>query len=285
MSGNYRDKVAVITGAASGIGQGLAEHCCRKGMRVVLADIETKVLQQTETQLKHKGASVIAVQTDVSKLSDMQALAQKTLENFGAVHLLFNNAGVAAGTKSWESTDADWQWVIGVNLWGLIHSLRVFIPMMLKQKADCHIVNTASVLGLMSWNNSATYHTTKHAIVALSEQLRHELMEEKSKIKVSVFCPGFIKTQITEATRNRPQSLQNPDDPEQIHSDKIFKRVMKFHRYLLEEEGITPEQAAIEVFDAMDKDQFYIFANADEFMPLIKTRFEKIVQDINKDKV
>jgi len=146
----FKDKVALITGAASGIGRGIAQRCAQEGMKVVLADIEEKALTQTEKEMKAAGASVLAVLTDVSKASDVEALRQRTLHAFGAVHLLCNNAGVGAGGSIWESTLADWEWVIRVNLWGIIHGVGVFVPVMLEQDTECHIVNTASALGLIS---------------------------------------------------------------------------------------------------------------------------------------
>lgn len=145
----FKNKIAVITGSASGIGRGLAEKCIQEGMKVVLADIEKPALEQTKKELMAKGDNILAVQTDVSKESDMEELAKKTMEKFGAVHLLFNNAGVVCvGSPMWEMTQLDWQWIVGVNIWGVIYGLKVFIPIMLQQDSDCHIVNTASIAGL-----------------------------------------------------------------------------------------------------------------------------------------
>ncbi len=144
----FKDKIAVITGAASGIGRGIAERCAQEGMKVVLADIEEAALRQTEKDFAAAGATVLALRTDVSKVNDIEALAQKTLDTFGAVHVLFNNAGVGVWPTVWECTLADWAWVLGVNLWGVIYGVRVFVPIMLKQDTECHIVNTASVAGL-----------------------------------------------------------------------------------------------------------------------------------------
>src|ERR1700733_1304081 len=141
----FRDKVAVITGAASGLGRAMAERCVQEGMKVVLADVEVEALTKTEASMKASGATVLAIRTDVSEASDVEALAQKTLEVFGAVHLLCNNAGVGTGSAIWKSTIADWEWIIGVNLWGVIHGVRVFVPIMLEQDTECHIVNTASM--------------------------------------------------------------------------------------------------------------------------------------------
>ena len=146
----FSDKVAVITGAASGIGRTVAERCIQGGMRVVLADVEEDALARAEATMSDTGATVLAVPTDVSAASDVEALAQKTLEAFGAVHLVHNNAGVGVGGRIWENTVADWEWVMGVNTWGVIHGIRVFVPLMLEQKTEGHIVNTASIAGLTS---------------------------------------------------------------------------------------------------------------------------------------
>ena len=174
----FKDKVAVITGAASGIGRAMADRCVQEGMKVVLADVEVEPLAKAEASMKASGATVLAVRTDVSQAADVEALAQKTLEAFGAVHLLCNNAGVGTGAATiWESTIADWEWIIGVNLWGVIHGVRVFVPIMLEQDTECHIVNTASIAGLISGPELGAYKVTKHAVVTLSETLYHELAE------------------------------------------------------------------------------------------------------------
>src|SRR5438552_10271105 len=198
----FKDKVAVITGAASGIGRALADRCVREGMKVVLADVEPEPLTNTEASLKAAGATVLAVRTDVSQASDVEALAQKTLDAFGAVHLLCNNAGVATGASIWESTIADWEWVVGVNLWSVIHGVRIFVPIMLAQDTECHIVNTASISGLVSLPRTSIYAVTKHGVVTLSEVLHRELAERGGKVKVSVLCPALVKTQIVDCARN-----------------------------------------------------------------------------------
>jgi NADP-dependent 3-hydroxy acid dehydrogenase YdfG len=169
----FRDKVAVITGASSGIGFGIAERCARERMKVVLTGINYENLVRAEDSLKPLGATTLCVRADVSKLGDIEALARKTLDAFGGVHLLVNNAGVGAGGTVWESTLADWKWVMDVNLWGVIYGLKVFIPIMLEQGTECHIVNTSSLAGLLRYHNSAPYQVTKHAVVALSENLHY----------------------------------------------------------------------------------------------------------------
>ena len=203
----FRDKVAVITGAASGVGRAVAERCVQEGMRVVLADVEEDALARAEATMSDTGATVLAVPTDVSAASDVEALARKTLEAFGAVHLVHNNAGVGVGGRIWENTVADWEWVMGVNMWGVIHGIRVFVPLMLEQDTEGHVVNTASVAGLVSGPGLGIYKVTKHGVVTLSETLHHELVQIGAKIGVSVLSPGFIRTQIMDSDRNRPASL------------------------------------------------------------------------------
>src|SRR5207253_1302564 len=177
-------------------------------------------------------AQVLAVHTDVSKILDVEALAQKTMATYGAVHLLFNNAGVGAGTIIWESTLADWEWTLGVNLWGVIHGIRTFVPLMLEQQTEGHIVNTASMAGLTSGPGLGIYKVTKHGVVTLSETLYHELALRGSHIKVSVLCPGFVSTQIMDSARNRPVQLQN--EPTEEHMGPDSEAMVQFMRQAVE---------------------------------------------------
>jgi len=206
---DFEGKVAVVTGAASGIGWALVQRFATEGMKVVLADIEQGALTKAESEMKGQGATVLAVRTDISKAGDVEALAEKTLDAFGAVHVLCNNAGVVnpADRPLWECTLAELEWVMGVNVWGVIHGVRVFVPIMLEQDTECHIVNTGSTGGLVSTPDDAIYTMTKHGVVALSETIRLRLAKEKTKIKVSVLCPGFTNTQLVEAARNRRYRL------------------------------------------------------------------------------
>ena len=203
----FKDKVAVITGAASGIGRALAERCAHEGMQVVLADVDGDALTTTEAALKAIGAPILAVVTDVSKAQDVESLAQRTLTAFGSVHLLCNNAGVWGGISAWDSSLADWEWILGVNLWGVIHGVHTFVPLMLAQGTAGHIVNTASMAGFITGRGPAVYRVSKHAVVALSEILYHQLAQRTAKVKVSVLCPGGVDTQILNAARNRPAYL------------------------------------------------------------------------------
>ena len=284
----FRGKVAVITGAASGIGRGLAERCAEEGMKVVLADVEEEALSLTDADLKAGGASTLAVVTDVSKADDVEALAQKTLDAFGAVHLLCNNAGVGAGFSIWESTLADWQWVIGVNLWGVIHGVHTFVPIMLKQGTECHVVNTASMAGLASGPSQGIYKVTKHGVVSLSETLFHELAMVGANVGVSVLCPGFVNTNVSDCERNRPSELQN-DPAVQMERERVMAIpevqavVQALQRSILE--GMSPRQVADIVFDAVREKKFYILANAEPFRPTIQSRLEDIVQERNPTRV
>jgi len=277
----FKDKVAVITGAASGIGRGIAQRCAQEGMKVILADIEEEALIQTEKEMEAAGASVLAVLTDVSQASDVEVLRQKTLDAFGAVHLLCNNAGVGAGGSIWESTLADWEWVIRVNLWGVIHGVRAFVPIMLEQDTECHIVNTASVLGLISSPHLGTYKVTKHGIVTLSETLYHELALRGAKIKVSVLCPMWVNTQLMEAERNRPAELRNdPAEEMRIKMSPEYQEVEKLVREAVQA-GISCQQVADCVFKAIREEKFYILTDPDPVKPLVQMRMEDILEERN----
>ncbi len=196
---DFAGKVAVVTGAASGIGYALAERCVREGMKVVLADIEEPALAESARKLGAAGGTVVAVRTDVAQATDIEALARRTLEAFGAVHLLCNNAGVGAGGTVWESTLADWEWVLGVNLWGVIHGVRTFVPIMLGQNTEGHIVNTASVAGLLAYHPSASYQVTKHAVVALSDPLMEAVLSAFRRAVETGMAPERVADHVFDA--------------------------------------------------------------------------------------
>jgi NAD(P)-dependent dehydrogenase (short-subunit alcohol dehydrogenase family) len=268
----FKGKVAVITGGASGIGRGIAERCVSEGMKVVLADIDEANLTKAETELKTKGGTVLGVRTDVSKRSDVELLARQALDAFGQVHLLFNNAGVAARGTPWEATWNDWEWVIGVNLWGVIHGVKVFTPLMLAQNTECHIINTSSAAGLIVGGASAPYAATKHAVVALSESLYLTLQQRNSPVKVSVLCPGLVRTNIVNAGRNRPAELRNEPVTmtQEMHAGlAAFKAAM--------EASMPPLQVADVVFAAIKKEQFYILPHP-ECTELIRLRTDNLLR-------
>jgi NAD(P)-dependent dehydrogenase (short-subunit alcohol dehydrogenase family) len=202
-----RDRVAVVTGAASGIGLAMAERFAAEGMKVVMADIEEAALTASAEALRRKASAILATRVDVSRSDDVERLARETYEAFGAAHVLCNNAGVAVLGAVHEHSLADWQWVINVNLWGVIHGVRAFVPRMLAGGAEAHIVNTASMAGLTTAPFMSVYDVTKHAVVALSESMYKEFLTIEAPIGVSVVCPGLIKTNIMRSSRNRPSDL------------------------------------------------------------------------------
>ena len=271
----FKEKVAVITGGASGIGLGIAERCVQEGMKVVLADINPTDLAEAEASLKARGGAVLSVRTDVAKRSDVETLAKKALDTFGTVHLLVNNAGVAAGSNPWEATWNDWEWVMGVNLWGVIHGVKIFTPIMLAQNTDSHIVNTSSGAGLMGYYPAVCYSVTKHAVVALSENLSVSLAQRNAPVKVSVLCPGFVKTRIMTCERNRPASLQNEPAP-------LSPAGAAFLNYMNTaiETGMSCSELADHVFRAIREERFYILP-APEVKALVQERMEGILKEIN----
>lgn len=268
----FKGRVAVITGAASGIGRGIAERCVNEGMKTVLADIDDANLAKAETELKPLGGTVLAVRTDVSKRADVELLARQTLDAFGHVHLLFNNAGIGAGGSPWEATWNDWEWVIGVNLWGVSHGVKVFTPLMLAQNVECHIVNTASAAGLIVGGGSTPYSATKHAVVALSESLYLALQRRSALVKVSVLCPGLVRTDIVNAERHRPADLKN----EPVEMTPEMQAGLNFFRAAIEA-AMPPLQVADIVFEAIKNEQFYILTHP-EWIEVIQMRTDKLLR-------
>ncbi len=267
-------KVAVITGAASGIGKGLAERFAGEGMRVVLADVAEEPLVKLAADLKAKGATVLAVRTDVSNAAEVENLAARTLEAFDAVHILCNNAGVVCSRPVWEHTVADWEWVLGVNLWGVIHGIRAFVPDMLAQGNACHIVNTASILGLVGGSGEGIYKVSKHGVVALSETLADELAQKGANIQVHVLCPGWVRTGILDAARNRPDALQNPAEKKQPQETVIGdSRNTRAEM----EAGLSPAEVAEHVYKAIQNGTFYIHTHP-EHKAWIRERMERILE-------
>ena len=267
-------KVAVITGAASGIGSGLAERFAAEGMGVVLADVEDEALARLEADLRRKGATVLAVKTDVSNAAEVENLAEQTLDAFGAVHILCNNAGVVCSRPVWEHTLADWEWVLGVNLWGVIHGIRVFVPRMLAQGDACHIVNTASILGLVGGSGEGIYKVSKHGVVVLSETLADELAQKEANIQVHVLCPGWVRTGILDSARNRPDTLQNPKVEAPPHQETIgSSRNVRAEM----EAGMSPAEVAEHVYNAIQTGTFYIHTHP-EHKAWVRERMERILE-------
>jgi NAD(P)-dependent dehydrogenase (short-subunit alcohol dehydrogenase family) len=273
----FRDRVAVVTGAASGIGFALCERFANEGMKVVLADVEEESLAAAAAELESRGAQTLAVRTDVSLAADVDALAEKTLEAFGAVHVVCNNAGVGGDTEPcWEQSLENWKWVLDVNLWGVIHGLRTFVPILLRQDDEGHVVNTASMAGHISIPFFSPYHVTKFAVVTLSETLHYELAMAGGKVKASVLCPGFVKTRIMESARNRPPELES-DQPSSEAGQAMRAAYEDFVG-----EGIPPGDVAQKVFEAIRDDRFYVFPHP-EMLESVRVRMETILAQQNPE--
>jgi len=267
---DLRGKCAVVTGAASGIGRAMADAFAAEGMRVVLADIESGALEHAAAAVRARGSAALAVPTDVSQAEQVQALADRAAAEFGRVDVVCNNAGVALSGPTWEHTLADWQWLLGVNLWGVVHGVRTFVPVMLKQGGEGHIVNTGSVAGLTSNPFMSIYNVSKHAVVTLSETLQKELTLLGTQVRVSVLCPGFVNTRILEAERNRPAALKNAVATER---HPTFEEMASAALAA----GMPPAEVAARVVDAVKTGRFYILTHP-EFGPRVRERMEDILE-------
>jgi NAD(P)-dependent dehydrogenase (short-subunit alcohol dehydrogenase family) len=265
----FRDRVAVVTGAASGIGFALARRFGAEGMKVVLADIEADALESATRSLEGEGVTALGVETDVTRADSVRELADRTLDAFGGVHVVCNNAGVFAGGNCWESPLEDYEWVIDVNVWGVIHGIRTFVPILLEQGVESHVVNTASMAGITSMPFSGIYFLSKHAVLALSESLYHELGATGSPVRVSALCPELVSTNIGEGERNRPDRLAHgraATASGALVQEAIQKSVAQ---------GISPDAIAERVLQAIRDERFYILSD-DAWRRSAETRMEDI---------
>ncbi|KAK48896.1 hypothetical protein BG58_19475 [Caballeronia jiangsuensis] len=269
----FEGKVAVITGAGSGFGREFAKLGATLGMKLVLADLDTAVLAATVEAVRAEGGEAIGVTTDVSDAAQVEALARASLETYGGVHLLFNNAGVGAGGFVWENSANDWQWVFGVNVMGVANGLRAFVPIMLEQNEPAHIVNTASVAGLLAAPAMGVYNASKHAVVALTETLHHDLrLAGASLIGVSLLCPAFVPTGIADAERSRPEALAN--DAPYTASQKLAARQLT---RAVEGGKLTARDVALLTFDAVREGRFYVITHPN-IMASVQLRLDDIAQ-------
>jgi NAD(P)-dependent dehydrogenase (short-subunit alcohol dehydrogenase family) len=260
---SFKDKVAVVTGGGSGIGRALALSLAREGARLVLADLDEPAMEGVARQAREHGVETLTVRTDVTELAQVQALAERAWKAFGAVHVLCNNAGVAAWGGLDKATHRDWQWVLGVNLWGVIHGIEAFVPRMIAGGQHGHIVNTASMAGLIASQGLGVYNTSKYAVVGLSETLAKDL--KPYGIGVSVLCPMGVETRIRESERSRPAALRNEAAAEPA--------VELIGRYL------APETVAGMVLDAIRRGELYVITH-DEGLEPLRRRFERMQQSI-----
>ncbi|HEU4538283.1 MAG TPA: SDR family oxidoreductase [Polyangiaceae bacterium] len=274
---SHQGQTAVITGGASGLGLELARLAARRGMKLVLADVQADALAAAAAELGAR-TEVLSRQLDVSKAEQVEALGAATFEKFGAPHLVFNNAGVGFGGFIWEHTVKDWDWVIGVNLWGVAHGVRVFAPMMLEAaKADPgwrgRIINTASMAGIVNAPNMGVYNVTKHAVVSLSETLYQDLKLVTDQVSASVLCPYFVPTGIHESHRNRPKDTMSKPTKSQLVAQAMSEKAVTSGK-------VTAADVARLTFEAIDADRFYIFSHP--FAPdLARARLDDVVAGRN----
>ena len=272
---DFKGRTAVLTGAGSGFGLECARMGAKLGMNLVLVDVQQDALDRARAEMEQAGAQVLARQVDVSKAAEMESLADAVQQRFGAPHFVLNNAGVGAGGLVWENSVADWEWVLGVNLWGVVHGVRLFTPMMLAAaKADPawhgHIVNTASMAGLLTPPNMGIYNVSKHAVVSLTETLYQDLRLVTDQIGASVLCPYFVPTGIHRSERNRPGDLaaEKPTRSQLIGQAMSDKAVSSGK--------VTAAEVAQKVFDAIATDQFYVFSHP-KALGNVRSRMEAIV--------
>ena len=273
---DLRGKVAVITGAGSGFGREFSRLGAAQGMKLVLADIQEDALREAVAEARATGAEVEGLRVDVSRADDVQRLADLARHRFGAAHLLFNNAGVSGtGGYLWETNPGEWQWVIGVNLMGVVHGIRSFVPWMLEQGQPCHVVNTASAAGLLSAPLMGVYNVSKHAVVTLSETLFHDLRTRGAQVGVSVLCPAFVPTGISHSERNRPKELatQAPPTESQREARRRAEKAVSSGR-------LSAQQIAALTFDAVREDRFYVVTHR-KILPLVELRLQDIIAGRN----
>jgi len=277
---NFQDKVVVITGGASGLGREFANTAAKLGMKLVLADVQQDALDRARAELEAEGAQVLAMICDVRKGEQVQALADATMARFGAVHLLFNNAGVGSGGLIWENTEADWEWVLGVNVWGVVHGVRIFTKLMLEcAKTDPafegHIVNTASMAGLLNAPTMGVYNVSKHAVVSLSETLFHDLQLVGAPIGASVLCPYFVPTGISQSHRNRPADVAMTASvtPSQVAAQAMTVKAVESGK-------VSAADVSQITFDAIRDGQFYIYSHP-QALGGVADRMNEIVSHTN----
>jgi len=266
-----KGKVAAVTGAASGLGRSMALAFAAEGMDVALADVDLENVFSVGNEVRGKGVRTFAMRVDVSKAAEVEAFAERTVKELKAIHLACNNAGVSPLGAVWENSVADWQWILGVNLWGVIHGVRAFTPRLIAQN-EGHIVNTASVAGLISPPGSGAYNATKHAVVALSESLCHDLRERGSGVGVSVLCPAYVPTRITESERSRPADLPSEKKSgETLAREAMLKKAVSSGK-------ISADQVAQAVVAAVKEERFYILTHP-RIKGAIRARMEDILEE------
>jgi NAD(P)-dependent dehydrogenase (short-subunit alcohol dehydrogenase family) len=263
-----KGKVAAVTGAASGLGRSMALAFAAEGMDVALADVDQANLSSVADEVQAQGARAITLRVDVSQVEQVEAFRDQTLARLGAIHVVCNNAGVSPLGAVWENTPADWQWILGVNLWGVINGVRAFTRTLIAQN-EGHVVNTASVSGLIAPPGSGAYNVTKHAVVALSESLHHDLRERNSAVGVSVLCPAYVPTGIVDSERSRPKDLPKSEKSrETLAKEAMLRKAVTSGK-------VSADQVAQAVVAAVKEQRFYILTH-----PRIKGAIQARLEDI-----
>ena len=265
---DFAGKVAVVTGAAHGIGRGLAERCAHEGMDVVVADLELRPAEKVAAGIRATGRRALALEVDVSEREQVFSLAERVYEEFGAAHLLFNNADVSMHAKIADSKPSDWEWILAVNLWGPLNGVHAFLPRMQAQEGEAHIVNTASMSGLISRpNQRGIYQTVKFGVVAMTNALRIELKQDGSNVSASCFCPGGVLTDIEDAGRHRQGRFGGPV-------------TLGKHPVPRQSNPMLPEQVAARVLEGVREDRQYIFSHP-QTRPQVEEQYRQILDDFD----
>jgi NAD(P)-dependent dehydrogenase (short-subunit alcohol dehydrogenase family) len=264
-------KVAAVTGAASGLGRAMALAFASEGMHLALADVDETGLTRTGQEASARGVKSFPMRVDVSKAPEVEAFAQKCLQELGAIHLVCNNAGVAVSGPVWETSEAEWQWILGVNLLGVVHGVRAFAPRLIAQD-EGHIVNTASVAGLISPPGMGAYCVSKHAVVTLSEALHHDLRERGSRVGVSVLCPAYVPTGIADSERNRPPGLAvSSKSTERLAKEAALRKAVAAGK-------LSPDDVARAVIAAVKENRFYVLTHPG-IKGAVRARMEDVLEE------
>ena len=272
----FEGKVAVITGAGNGFGVEIAKECAYRKIKMILVDIEKEDVELTKKMVCSMGGEAIALQADVTLFEEVKKMVDIAIEEYGQIDLLFNNAGVAIPGVIWELPMRDWDWIVQVNVMSQVYAMNLAIPIMLKQNTPCHIINTASVAGLITSDGMPAYHTTKHAAVALSESVSYDLQKINANIKISVLCPGFVQTDLHHYEKHRPERFKDESDP--YYQSESFRAGQATAEHVITT-GIPVDSIGMSVFQAIEDEDFYILTH-----PIYSTLIGKRVKDMLEGK-
>lgn len=272
---DFKGKTALITGAGNGFGAEFAKEGATRGMKLVLVDIDKADVERTLATVKEMGADAIALDMDVSIYENVQKMVKTAVETYGTIDLLINNAGIAVGGVVWETPVRDYEWTMSINVLAQVYAMHEVIPIMIKQGTPCHILNVASVAGLLTSNGMPAYHMSKHASVALSESVQYDIQQAGLNIKMSVYCPGFVQTDLHNYERHRPERFQAPDDP--YYKSETFKNVLKRAEMVIKT-GVPIDSVGMLVFQALEDEQFYIMTHP-KYNMVIGARAKDILEN------